>query len=55
LTVRYQQLDGVGVEGDLAGLAGLGVLLLHAGFGLRVAADDRQQAALEVDVAPAQG
>jgi hypothetical protein len=43
------------VEGDLAGLAGLRGLLLEPGLGLGVAAVDREEAALEVDVAPAQG
>jgi hypothetical protein len=44
----------VRIEGDLPVLAGLGLLLLQAGLGLGVASDDRQQAALEVDVEPAQ-
>ena len=40
LTVRGQQLDGVGIEGDLAGLAGLGVLFLDTSLRLGVAADN---------------
>ncbi len=55
VAVRGEQADGVLVEGDLAGLAGLGALLLEAGLRLGVAAVDGQQAAVEVDVAPAQG
>jgi hypothetical protein len=35
--VRGQQLDGMRVEGNLAGLASLGVLLLEAGLRLGVA------------------
>ena len=49
-----EQRERLGVEGDLAALPGLGLLLPHAGLGLRVAAVHPEDRPVEVDVAPSQ-